>query len=166
MTTDAFSPRLSFTAGSVRRMDELLMAPAAKIQDLVSRRGFDDDFLGEHVPLPALPGVETVLLPYTHFSVLMRLDKRLAAVTGLGIDGAKLMDLDRDGINWRLDPRLDEDQQTGERVYARNDIDRGHLVRRASAVWGDTPRRGCPGKRRHLPLHERRAAGGEIQPGP
>ncbi|WP_356815733.1 DNA/RNA non-specific endonuclease [Arthrobacter sp. Bi26] len=35
-------------------------------------------------------------------------------------------------------PRLGEDQQTGERVYARNDIDGGHLVRRASAVWGET----------------------------
>ena len=82
--------------------------------------------------------METVLLPYTHFSVLMRPDKRLAAVTGLGIDGENLMDLDRAGIQWRLDPRLPADQQTGERVYARNDIDRGHLVRRASAVWGDT----------------------------
>jgi len=90
------------------------------------------------VPLPGLGGVDTVLLPYTHFSVLMRLDKRLAAVTGVGIDGSKLMDLDRDGIRCRLDPRLAADQQTGERVYARNDIDRGHLVRRASAVWGDT----------------------------
>lgn len=79
-----------------------------------------------------------MLLPYTHFSVQMRLDKRLASVTGLGIDGRKLMDLDRSGIKWRLDPRLREDQQTGERVYDRNDIDRGHLVRRASAVWGDT----------------------------
>jgi endonuclease G len=48
------------------------------------------------------------------------------------------MDLDRDGIRCRLDPRLAADQKTGERVYARNDIDRGHLVRRASAVWGDT----------------------------
>jgi endonuclease G len=86
------------------------------------------------VPLPGLAGKETALLPYTHFSVLMRLDKRLAAVTGLEIDGAKMMDLDRLGINWRLDPRRREDQQTGERVYARNDIDRGHLVRRASAV--------------------------------
>ncbi|WP_414640487.1 DNA/RNA non-specific endonuclease [Arthrobacter sp.] len=25
-----------------------------------------------------------------------------------------------------------------ERVYARNDIDRGHLVRRTATVWGDT----------------------------
>lgn len=85
-----------------------------------------------------MDGIDTVLLPYTHFSVLMRPDKRLAAVTGLGIDGGKLMDLGRSGIPWKLDPRLPEDQQTGARVYAGSDIDRGHLVRRASAVWGDT----------------------------
>jgi endonuclease G len=48
------------------------------------------------------------------------------------------MDLDRSGIRWRLDRRLRQYQQTGERVYAGNDVDRGHLVRRASAVWGDT----------------------------
>jgi DNA/RNA endonuclease G (NUC1) len=119
-------------------MDEQLVAPTLTAKDLSNREGFDENFLGPAVPLPALPDVATVLLPYTHFSVLMRLDKRLAAVTGLGIDGDKLMDLDRSGINWRLDPRLDEDQQTGERVYARNDIDRGHLVRRASAIWGDS----------------------------
>ncbi|MPY12294.1 DNA/RNA non-specific endonuclease [Arthrobacter bussei] len=123
-------------------MDATLPTPqtanTATISDLAGRAGFDEQFLGVPVPVPALAGVKTVLLPYTHFSVLMRPDKRLAAVTALGIDGAKLMDLDRSGIDWRLDPRLPEDQQTGERVYARNDIDRGHLVRRASAVWGDT----------------------------
>jgi endonuclease G len=119
-------------------MDELLIAPNATIEGLASRQGFDEDFLGRRVSLPQLAGVETALLPYTHFSVLMRLDKRLAAVTGVGIDGSRLMDLDRDEIKWRLDPRLAADLQTGERVYAGNDIDRGHLVRRASAVWGDT----------------------------
>lgn len=118
--------------------DELLLAPTATVEDFAGRDGYDEGFLGVPVPIPALAGVETVLLPYTHFSVLMRPDKRLAAVTALGIDGGKLLDLDRSGINWRLDPRLREDQQTGERVYARNDIDRGHLVRRASAVWGDS----------------------------
>ena len=106
--------------------------------DLSDRAGFDREFLGQQVPLPSLKGTDTVLLPYTHFSVLMRTDKRLAAITGLGIDGGKLMDLSRSGIDWKLDPRLPADQQTGERVYANNDIDRGHLVRRASAVWGDT----------------------------
>ncbi|MFC9772554.1 MULTISPECIES: DNA/RNA non-specific endonuclease [unclassified Pseudarthrobacter] len=121
-------------------MDELMTheAQVATARDLAGRAGYDTGFLGVPVPIPALPGVETVLLPYTHFSVLMRPDKRLAAVTALAMDGQKLMDLDRSGIQWRLDPRLPEDQQTGERVYARNDLDRGHLVRRASAVWGDT----------------------------
>ncbi|RAX16765.1 DNA/RNA non-specific endonuclease [Pseudarthrobacter sp. AG30] len=107
-------------------------------RDLGGRLGYDEDFLGRTVPVPGLPGVRTVLLPYTHFSVLLRPDKRLAAVTALGLDGTKLMDLDRGGIPWRLDPRIPELEQTGERVYARNDLDRGHLVRRASAVWGDT----------------------------
>jgi endonuclease G len=120
-------------------MDELLLVPgSAALRDLTGRTGFDVDFLGLRVGVPVLAGTETVLLPYTHFSVLMRLDKRLAAVTALGIDGDKLMDLDRSGIQWRPDTRLADDQQTGERVYARNDIDRGHMVRRASAVWGES----------------------------
>lgn len=120
-------------------MNEQLQAPLAQAsRDLADRAGFDQDFLGTPLPIPALTGTETVLLPYTNFSVLLRPDKRLAAVTALGIDGGKLFELDRSGINWRLDPRLPEHQQTGEAVYARNDLDRGHLVRRASAVWGTT----------------------------
>ncbi len=134
-------------------------------ENLSDREGFDENFLGRRMPIPNLDDVETVLLPYTHFSVLMRPDKRLAAITALGIDGKKLMDLDRSGIDWRLDPRLPEDQQTGERVYARNDIDRGHLVRRASAVWGDTHAEAARANEDTLPLHERRPAGGEVQPG-
>jgi endonuclease G len=90
------------------------------------------------VGIPALVGVESVLLPYTHFSVLMRLDKRLAAITALGMDRTKLTDLDRSGTERRLDPRLRPDQQTGENVYAGNDIVRCHFVRRTQAVWGDT----------------------------
>ncbi len=121
-------------------MDELMTdrTAAAAARNLAGRAGYDPGFLGVPVPIPALPEVKTVLLPYTHFSVMMRPDKRLAAVTALVMDGTKLVDLDRSGIQWRLDPRLPDDQQTGERVYARNDLDRGHLVRRASAVWGDT----------------------------
>src|SRR4051812_929388 len=70
-----FSPP-SPRAGGVRRMDELLIPPTATPEALAGRDGFDEDFLGQHVPLPGLPGVGTVLLPYTHFSVLLRLDKR------------------------------------------------------------------------------------------
>ena len=113
---------------------------SARTEDLTGRAGLDEDLLGVHVPLPALPdpAVGTVRLDYTHFSVLMRPDRRVAAVSGVGIDGAKLLDLDRSGIDWRLDPRLPADQQIGDDVYANNDLDRGHLTRRADAVWGDT----------------------------
>lgn len=97
--------------------------------------GFDETFLGVDAPMPTLAGTPTVLLPSTHFSVLLRPDRRLAAATAVGIDGARLLDLDR-GDDWRLDPRVGADYQTGPEVYADNDLDRGHLVRRRDPVWG------------------------------
>ncbi|WP_222194768.1 DNA/RNA non-specific endonuclease [Modestobacter italicus] len=107
--------------------------------DLADRTGLDEQLLGVPVPLPVLRDpLPAVRLDYTHFSVLLRTDRRLAAVAGVGIDGALLQDRSRSGIDWRLDPRVPADQQTGEAVYARNDLDRGHLVRRADAVWGAT----------------------------
>jgi len=129
-------------------MNELTTAAVTSTaRDLAGRAGYDPGFLGPAVAVPTLPGVKTALLPYTHFSVLMRPDKRLAAVTALMMDGKKLIDLARAGIPWRLDPRIPADQQTGEQVYARNDIDRGHLVRRASAD-GETPRQRQPRRTR------------------
>ncbi|MCH0538921.1 DNA/RNA non-specific endonuclease [Streptomyces sp. MUM 203J] len=108
--------------------------------DLADRTGFDEGFLGTdvpNVPLPRLsrPGVETVVLPYTHFSVVLRPDRRLAAATAVGIDGAQLQNPRRDD-DWRLDPRVPEDWQAGPAVYRNNSLDRGHLVRRLDPVWG------------------------------
>ena len=68
--------------------------------------------------------------------VLLDRDRRLASVTGVNIDGALLRELPRTG-EWRLDPRIDDELQTGPDVYARNDLDRGHLVRRRDPGWGD-----------------------------
>ncbi|GAA4971301.1 DNA/RNA non-specific endonuclease [Kineococcus glutinatus] len=108
------------------------------------RAGFDPAFLapGPLVPVP-LPvaaagrsAPEAVVLPYTHFSVVLRPDRRLAAATVVGIDGARLRDVDREGSTWWLDPRVPQAQQAGEELYARNDLDRGHLVRRRDPVWG------------------------------
>lgn len=101
--------------------------------ELAGRAGFDESFLGPATPLPVLSGA--VVLPYTHFSVVFRPDRRLAAATAVGIDGAALRDVEREDA-WRLDPRLPPAQQTGEDVYADNDLDRGHLVRRLDPVWG------------------------------
>jgi endonuclease G, mitochondrial len=116
-------------------------APAGALptaQDLDDRPGYDPAFLGPAVPMPAIVSSEpTVLLHYLHYSVLFRPDRRFAAVTALDMDGARLMQVDRRD-DWNLDPRLAAELQAGPPVYARNDLDRGHLVRRASSTWGDS----------------------------
>ncbi|WP_274562457.1 DNA/RNA non-specific endonuclease [Streptomyces spiramyceticus] len=104
---------------------------------LANRQGYDERFLGPAVPLPVPtdPAVETTVLPYTHFSVVFRPDRRLAASTAVMIDGRKLVDADRDD-DWRFDPRLPDSKQTGHPVYKNNPLDKGHLVRRLDPVWG------------------------------
>ncbi|WJL94522.1 DNA/RNA non-specific endonuclease [Microbacterium sp. ET2] len=96
--------------------------------------GYDPDFLGVPVPL-AVSSRGGRMLDYPRFSVLLDADRRLAAVTAVNIDGARLLDLPRTG-DWRLDPRAPAAEQTGPEVYSRNDLDRGHLVRRRDPGWG------------------------------
>ncbi len=99
--------------------------------------GYDPEFLAVSTPFP-VPPVATLThdLPFTHFSVLLHLTRRLAVATGVNLDGSALLDLPR-GDDWHLDPRVLPSQQTGPDVYADNDLDRGHLVRRRDPVWGD-----------------------------
>ncbi|WP_421743250.1 DNA/RNA non-specific endonuclease [Cellulomonas sp.] len=97
--------------------------------------GYDPTFLGPRVPLP-VPAQTVRTLPSTHFTVLLDPERRLAAATAVNIDGAQLVDLER-GDDWHLDPRVPADEQAGPELYARNDLDRGHLVRRRDPVWGD-----------------------------
>lgn len=114
-----------------------MTAPSA--HDLENRTGFDPSFLGVDVPMPGLTtDVPTMTLPYTHYSVLFRPDRRTAAVTALDLDGQRLLPLARSDA-WQFDPRLAPELQIGPAVYAHNDLDRGHLVMRASSTWGDTP---------------------------
>jgi len=100
--------------------------------------GYDPNFLTVTAPLPAPPAaVEVRELAFTHFTVLLQPDRRLAVVTGVNLDGAQLLDLDR-GDDWHLDPRVAAAEQVGPELYADNDFDRGHLVRRRDPVWGDS----------------------------
>ncbi|MCW2698959.1 MAG: non-specific endonuclease [Blastococcus sp.] len=110
----------------------------ATAQELEGRSGYDPAFLGVDVPMPGLSSdLPTVLLTYLHYSVLFRPDRRFAAVTALAMDGAHLISIGRSD-RWLLDPRLAAELQAGPAVYAHNDLDRGHLVMRASATWGET----------------------------
>lgn len=117
-----------------------------------SGKGYDPSFLGSKykVSLPKLSKSmqEDVtkmddgnyVLDYTHFSIVMCKSRCLAYFTAVNIDGKTKVDIKRAGDNWRFDSRIDEKFQYGNEVYAKNDLDRGHLVRRADPNWGDDAR--------------------------
>lgn len=100
------------------------------------RNGYDADFLATDAEVPVPSDARLAVLDYVHFSVHQDTDRRLAAITAVNIDGIQLRNVDR-GDNWRFDERLPEEHQAGEALYAGNDLDRGHLVRRRDPVWGD-----------------------------
>lgn len=116
--------------------------------DPVARTGFDPDFLATHIETPALDesiredavlweGADTV--PYTHFSLSLSHSRRFARWVAWNIDGASIKRLSRTNMQFTDDPRLPEEAQTGNELYANNRLDRGHLARRADLLWGDMP---------------------------
>jgi len=116
---------------------------------MTTTTGYSSTFLSSEIPLPErgiaplAPNAPdaagaVVRLDYVHFSILFDRGRRLAAATAVNIDGAGLVEIDR-GDDWHFDGRLPEGDQTGPSVYAANDLDRGHLVRRRDPVWGSGP---------------------------
>ena len=108
--------------------------------------GYDPRFLDTDLAPPQAPapvaGEDPVLatpLDYTHFTLRMHPERRLAWWVAWNVDGRRLFPSDgisRSGIRFRLDPRIPADAQTGEEVYADNDLDRGHVARRSDLLWG------------------------------
>lgn len=101
---------------------------------------YDAQFLGPTVAVPTLvTGTDQPTWDYTHFSLSMSPERRLARWVAWNIDGLRLFpseSISRSGEDFRLDPRLPADAQTGEEVYADNHLDRGHLARRSDLLWG------------------------------
>lgn len=115
------------------------------------RAGFDESFIGAHVPLPTLAagakrldpggggGAGNPILAYEHFSIAMSPERKLAHFVAVNIDGARTIDLGPRGEDkWVFDERIPEDAQMGDWLYDNNDFDKGHLVRRLDPVWGDS----------------------------
>lgn len=134
--------------------------------------GYEENFLGEdfRIALPALGEAlqrdvaqlsdgEGTLLRYAHFSVVMNRARRLAFFTAVNIHGGSLRNVPRSSDRWYFDPRLKREYQCGPELYAANDLDRGHLVRRLDPVWGADANRAnehtfhftnCSPQHRHL----------------
>jgi endonuclease G len=148
---------ISVGVEGVRNDLESLGIEAVRVkQDYSDRKGYDSDFLGTgstSIPLPQLSrkmerdaaintkakaGVDEHVLPYHHFSVVMNKKRKLAFFTAVNIDGRISRRLQREKDKWILDPRIGSEDQTDDSLYAKNDLDRGHLVRRLDPVWGDS----------------------------
>ena len=110
-------------------------------------RGYVSDFLGPEVALPVLSDQQMTdvatrtdgqghVLEYVHFSAVMSRSRRMAYYTAVNIDGNKLKEIKRDRDVWYFDPRIPREHQAGPDLYERNELDRGHLVRRLDPVWG------------------------------
>lgn len=139
---------LACYGSSVRDALGFSLAPESARQEAASRAatGFDPHFLAEEVTAPQLSrghaedAVEhegSPLIPYTHFSLVLSSERRFARFVAWNIDGARLQKLSRDGIDFRLDDRLPPEVQAGDDLYGGNDLDRGHIARRADLVWGE-----------------------------
>lgn len=114
--------------------------------------GFDDDFMGVHIPMPvpnqALrkklaflkdnPGAYT--LKYHHFSTLHHAVRCVPIVSGINVHGKyRYAELDEEGARvdrWFRDNRIDYDVQLDDDFYRKSGFDRGHLARREDAEWG------------------------------
>jgi len=101
-------------------------------------KGYDPKFLGSafEVAVPKYANGEKLsqVLKYTHFSLQMNLERKMAAYTAVNINGKRLLWLSRNGEKWYTDPRTNA--QTDPNIYYDNDLDRGHQVRRLDPVWG------------------------------
>jgi endonuclease G, mitochondrial len=110
-------------------------------------RGYVPTFLDVRVDLPQLSPTQLAdvarrvdgrghMLEYVNFSVVMSRSRRTAYFTAVNIDGKKKKTIKRGRDVWYFDPRLEREHQPGPDLYERNDLDRGHLVRREDPVWG------------------------------
>ncbi|MBO0720273.1 MAG: DNA/RNA non-specific endonuclease [Blastocatellia bacterium] len=122
--------------------------PETAPEEFEGRDGYDPSFLeGWEIALPLATGDAEkdmrmlkrggsgVELKYTHFSVIMSVSRRLPMLTAVNIDGSDARRASR-LPTWSFDGRLDKSDQWGDEIYAKNNLDRGHMVRREDPIWG------------------------------
>jgi len=106
-------------------------------------KSYHPEFLGSRVDVPKLANSSvafklngTEIIDYTHFSLALHKTRRMAIWVAWNIDGGALKKLSRSNIPFKTDPRIPDKYQAGEALYSSNDLDRGHIARRADLIWG------------------------------
>lgn len=153
VTISLGAPPIAPAAVNDQSAEELFQEAVRPDEDYDNRPGYDAEFLGFEVPLPRLGraiqaqafrlskgnGPEAFELKYYHYSVLFNRKRRLAFVSAVNLDAKPHFKHKRQGKDkWYFDPRVPQECQAGEELYAGNPLDRGHLVRRDDAAWGAT----------------------------
>jgi endonuclease G len=130
--------------------------------DYDDRKGYRADFLEENnadalVHLPRLGSAlekraarllvedpfdtdNEYVLKYHNFSLVMDRHRRFAMYSAANVDFAGRHEMARPRDVWRTDPRIELEHQVSGFYYARNQFDRGHLVRREDLEFGTTRR--------------------------
>jgi endonuclease G, mitochondrial len=134
------------TASAMTETDDEVFTEA-QAADYLDRLGYEETFLGTHVPLPsATTGRDDVLtftvdgkiedvLRYEHFAVMMSRSRRLCLFSAVNIDGLHSTSMPRAG--WRTDPRIPLEAQIRKECYGPEPkFSRGHMTRREDPVWG------------------------------
>lgn len=126
--------------------------------DLSDAKGYNIDFLDhEKVDLPEISDeLKSLLislkkkpaeveLKYENYSLVMHKERKFAIYTASNIDGKRFQAIPRkeiwpDNDKWYKDNRIRYKEQWGNGFYKseKSDFDRGHLVKREDAQWGDT----------------------------
>jgi len=109
----------------------------------ISSIGYNPNFLSNKVNVPILSDTTKAFLlegceviDYTHFSLALHKERRFAIWVAWNIDGSQVKRISRSGVNFRYDKRIPNKYQIGNQLYRNNDLDRGHLAKRADLTWG------------------------------
>jgi endonuclease G len=124
--------------------------------DFDACRGFDEGFMGVHLPMPKptdalkerlarlIESPSKYELRYHHFSTFHDAERRMPVVAAINVHRRyRYAELDEEGSRrdrWFRDNRIDYEVQLNAAYYANSGFDRGHLARREDAEWGYTVR--------------------------
>jgi len=152
-TASAISQQLAASTEDSGGAVEPTLGPIKPDPDYSNRTGYESDFLGGgyNVALPGLTADQFAdvafnkdadddrhLLHFEHFTVCMKRSRSQAYFSACMIDGSSIKDVGNPSSRWFEDKRIDSTEQYMNDVYASNPLDRGHLTRRLSPVWGST----------------------------